>query len=83
MRVHVPDSGLNGPEPFNQRRGMRCGCNRVNEPLGFFRKLISTLVKFQDIRFLAHLRELSAAVRSLKAVTLQDPVMPVADGFLG
>jgi predicted ATPase len=27
--------------------------------------------------------ELSAAVRSLKAVTLQDPVMPVADGFLG
>jgi transposase len=28
-------------------------------------------------------RELSAAVRRLKAVTLRDPVMPVGDGFLG
>ena len=28
-------------------------------------------------------RELSVAVRKLEAVALRDPVMPVADGFLG
>jgi len=45
----------------------------------------SLIDSFRDrlLKHLTILRELSVAVRKLQAVALRDPVMPVADGFLG